>query len=362
MQISSEAKKTWKIRGLVLLGLLILVEIVLRVIGMKPGVLLDDFIVEENPTCDVRFYADEFGITHMNPAAMTFMRGTKINEQGFRGDWNYTEESVDSIKAKGKKVIMIVGDSFVEGCCATNVRKSFPDLLITNNSEVMNFGISASDPVHYRLIVERYLDSLKPDYLVISVFLGNDILAYDKTPKPGVPTSYPFISNKWLMSEKPFWLTGKFNEPFQDWEQAYTFYLDHYTLKGKKRNFIERLLSYSVITSKLYLGVEHFFQKRKVVDQLVVFEEPPFTYQNLLAIQNISKKAGVPCFFVAIPSAKDVSDFDNLKTKYAYVFNDLPWNMPKLSKNHYDGSTDASHFNDDGHKIYAKFLRKLLKL
>lgn len=326
---------------------------------MKPGVLTDDFIVEDHPVYNARFYCDEFGISHLNKGGIEFMKGTVINNQGFRGNWDYTKENVDSIKNTGKRVVMLVGDSYTEGCCADKMSASFPDLMNNKEQEIMNFGVSCADPLQYKLIAENYVEGLMPDALLIVVYLGNDIMMFNRTPKPGIPLAYPFANNKWLMSDVPFWITGKYDEVFETPEKAYQFYLNHYSLKGDNRNFIEKMLGYSVITSKLYLGLEMGYKKYTIGSKLKDDKQPPYTYQNLLAIKSVAKKLSVPVIFVAIPAPKDSEGFD--KSEFDYVFNDIEWYVPEnLTLDDYDGASTGNHFNNAGHQKFKDFLNQLL--
>ena len=107
-----ETKKRIKIQFLIFIALFLIAEIVLRLFGMKAGTLIDDFGIEDNPQYMQRFVSDEMGINHLYPKAQTLMVGTIINQQGFRGKFDYTKSSMDSIrKNTGRKVVMLIGDS-----------------------------------------------------------------------------------------------------------------------------------------------------------------------------------------------------------------------------------------------------------
>lgn len=353
--------KLLKIWSLILLGSLIVIEIVLRVIGMKPGVLYDDFIVQDNPINDERLVADSIGISHINPNAYSLMRGTVVNEQGFLGLWNYTSSQADSVRNSGKKIVMLVGDSFTEGCCADHLDYSFPNLLRSDHVEVANFGVSCADPVQYRLIVEEYLDKIKPDKLVVVVYLGNDILQYDRKPSPGVPLAYVFRGNKWLISEEPHWVSGRYGYVFKTADEAYQYYLDQFTLKGENRNWFEKVLSYSVISSKLYLGIEHYRQTRRAADLIDIQESPPYSNINLRKIDSVARSQDIPCYFVAICPPQEAEDWNAATSKYNFVFEDLEWSIPRnMNLEHYDGEGLGNHFNNSGHKMFAEYLRQTL--
>lgn len=348
----------------ILVILFLLAEIVLRCFGMKAGTLIDDLKIQENPVYIPRFYSDSMGINHLLPALL--INGTILNRQGFRGLFDYTLEVVDSVRKNTKKeIIMVVGDSYVEGCCPDSVSNSFPDILNRDpRYQVLNFGVGGTDPLQYELVVKKYVPLLKPDKVIIVVYFGNDITCYDRVASPGIPLTFPFKNNKWLFEVAPMHRSEAFNYNFKSAEEAYTFFIDNYTLRGKNRNVFEKTISYSVIFSKIYLGIEgklvlRSWQKRHpnyfIDGNLIV-------YHNLKKIQHTCDSAKIPCIFVGVPSPGEAKEGEKLKTKYKDVFKELPWYAPgDLSIKDYDGPELGNHFNNQGSLKYAIFLRSVLE-
>lgn len=212
------------IQVVILLVLFIIAEMALRVAGMQAGCLIDDFKIEENPVYQPRFVSDEVGINHIHSEPGLLMKGSVINEEGFRSRIAYTPQSVDSVKKTGKKVVMLIGDSFVEGCCADDVRNSFGDIINRDKQyEVLNFGVAGTDLVQYKLVAQKYAATLKPDRVVICFYMGNDIMYCDRLPTPGVPLTYPFKANKWIYSVPMDHLSRERNHVFKSADEAYTF-------------------------------------------------------------------------------------------------------------------------------------------
>ncbi len=355
-----------KIQLTVFFVLFILAEIVLRLFGMKAGTLMDDFKVEDNPVYVARFESDEMGINHIIPKKEMLIWGSVINKQGFRGKIDYTPEVMDSLrKSSSKQIIMLIGDSYVEGCCPDSVQNSFGDILNRDGRfNILNFGVAGTDPVQYELVVKKYLDNLKPDKVVICVYFGNDILSFVRTPTPGIPLHFPFRNNKWIFELAPNDLSGKLSYNFHSADEAYNFYVDHYTLKGKSRNLFEKLISYSVILSKVYLTGEHTLAKRRWQKSHPGYtvDANEIAYKNLKSIETVCKDQNIPCLFVGIPAPFESEEGDKLKTKYAIVFKDISWFVPTtITKKDYDGPNLGNHFNNAGHQKYADFLTKLLK-
>lgn len=363
-------KRVWKIRLLIFFVLFIVLEIILRCFGMKPGTLIDELQMEDSPVYEPRFTSDEKGINHLVPEAKNLMLGTIINKQGFRGDFDYTAQTIDSIrKATNKKIIMIIGDSFVEGCCADTVTNSFPDLINKDPRYcVLNFGVAGTDPVQYKLLAEKYVKQLKPDKVVIAFYFGNDIFAFERTPTPGTPLTFPFKNNKWLFSVTDNSVSLKEDLILKTPAEAYQFYINHYTLFGNNRNWFEKFISHSICFSKLYLAIEHkinqmkWQKKQQEAHPGKIYEPAEVITNRLLAQLKAScDSARVPVLFAGIPCPLEASKGAGLKEKYALIFKELEWNVPNdLVLDDYDGSGVGNHFNNNGHKKYAAFLKKLL--
>ena len=359
-------KRKLKIQALIFICLFFFVEIVLRLFGMKAGTLIDDFKIEETPVYEPRFKVDELGINYINENATSLMLGSKINKQGFRDYINYTPEIVDSIKNQTEKqVVMIIGDSYVEGCCPDTVTNSFPDIINRNtNFKVLNMGISGTDPLQYELIVKKYLPLLKPDKAVVVFYFGNDILTFERKATPYAPLTFPFKNNKWLFGVAPNHLSQKLNYSFKSADEAYQFYIDKYTLTGSDRNFVERCFSYSVIFSKIYLYVEHRNARKLWESKGIVYNWDGFdiAHKRLVAIQKTADSLDIDVLFVGIPSPEEIANNENLRDKYKSLFKEIKWDVPtNLTKEDYDGMDISNHFNNNGHKKYAEFLKRIIE-
>jgi hypothetical protein len=348
-------------------GLFLLAELLLRLFGWHAGTLIDDFKVQAHPVYKARFVSDGSGINHILGADTTLlMRGTVINRQGFRGSFDYTPQAVDSLRRQGKKTVMLIGDSYVEGCCADMMRNSFGDLLSVNSGyQVLNFGVAGTDPLQYKLIAKEYSGLLRPDRVVIVIYFGNDVLSFKRTPTPGIPLTFPFENNKWLFDVAPNHLSGKMNYTFKSAGEAYAFYLDHYTLHGANRNAFEKAIACSVILSKIYLLAGHKIANWRWLRKnpgLREVDGMAMTHHIIKDIAAYLDAQAIRYLFVGIPEPADVKNGADLKKKYARVFGDLPWYVPEnLLPEDYDGSSMANHFNNSGHKKYAVFLERLLK-
>ena len=361
--------KMWRrrlIQLVIFLVLFMVAELALRLYGMKPGTLIDDFGVEQHPQYMQRFTSDEKGINHIFPNAETLMLGTVINGQGFRGSFDFVPATLDSIrKYTGRKIIMLVGDSYVEGCCADTMKNSFPDLLSKKpDYEILNFGVAGTDPLQYRLVVEKYAPVLKPDVVVTVMYYGNDFISFDREPCPDAPLTFPFRKNKWIFGVAPDHLSKKEHYNFKSPEEAYTFYLNNYTLKGTNRGWLTHAMSYSVILTKLYLLIEHRIKLKEWehMNKGRTWDIYKPTYKNLSRIRTCCDSLHIKCLFVGIPAPGECQEGKTLVNKYAPYFKDIQVTTPlNLTGSDYDGGGLENHFNNAGHKKYAVFLDSLLK-
>ena len=354
-----------KIQLLIFLALFLLAEIALRFFGLRPGTLVDDFKIEAQPEYQQRFYSDETGVNHIFPKAENLMKGSVINAQGFRSSFPFTTHAMDSLRKETKeKIIMVVGDSFVEGCCPDSVSESFPDILNRDSKYcVLNFGVAGTDPLQYELVIKKYIKNLQPDRVVVVLYFGNDVMNQNRMPSPGIPLTYPFKNNKWLYSVAPNHLSGKVNHVFKTPMEAYDFYLNHYTLLGQERNSVEKIFSYSVLFSKLYLFMEHKVAKWKWEKQHVKqhLDVASITPRILQKIEFDCREANVPCLFVGIPAPKEAKNLKKFRKKYSSILETFRCKVPEnIKPDDYDGKLISNHFNNQGHLKYAKFLKELL--
>lgn len=352
----------WKKRLAVFAVLFILAEIGLRFVGYQPGVIEDYYFHKGDVVYDSILYADEVGITHIVPGAHLINDG-EVNQEGFMSPIEFTPESIETIRASGQKIVMLIGDSYTQGCCADSYNASFAQLL--NQSDdyaILNFGIPGADPVQYRLIVEKYAPIIQPDVILVAVYGGNDILEYDRTAKPFIPLSYPIKNGPWLNSEGPIYLT-KQGTYFKNFDEAKEHYFDYFSLWGDENSFFEKAIRYSVILSRPYMKWKTQQRFKEIEHQMPEsVEGQPFSNQNLMGLNTFAKERNIPVEFALIPSPSDVQSKLDLKKKYHFVFDGLAYAVPpNITVEDYDGLADANHFNNAGHRKFANFLATLIQ-
>ena len=328
-------------------------EISTRSIGMVPGIYYNIIspvdIVEDRKI----FEADSFGISKYakNSDAIDF---TLINNLGFPSPYDFVaEEQTPDIKR-----VMIVGDSYVNGCCAEPMDSSFTSLLdLREDIKVFNFGIGGTDPVQYRLILENYINLIRPDIVIVGVYLGNDILPYERIPRPNIPNIFAIKDCGWLASEI---YDGEKVVQFENAQEAYDWYYRELTILGPKRTVFQKVISKSSYLSSLYFKISLKKMEESYNPKVTQSE---YCNKEVERINEICKSKDVDYFIVGIPSPIDIIEQPNLDEKYGFVFKDIVWYHPDISTftiNDYDGKELNNHFNNSGHKKFYYFLKTLL--
>lgn len=328
---------------------------------MKPGVLEDQFYLDGIAEYDPILVGDEVGITHYAQQG-SYSDRDLINEEGFFSEIEFTAEAMDSIRDLGKKIVLLVGDSYTSGCCADAYSQSFAGLLTGSDEyEILNFGVGGTDPLQYELVVKKYLPLLKPDAVVVVSYLGNDEMPYDRTPKPLIPICYPIKDGHWLNSEYPIYY-NRADTHLENFEDAKAFYYTYYSLRSEQSNFFEKLIRPSIILSKVYLFLRITSRHYKLDDEIYTpHVHPRFSYNHFKAIADFCQGEDVPVEFTTIASPVDIENNVEVRKEYNYFFNEIEWDLPEnLSLDDYDGMSIVSHFNNLGHRKYADFLHPLI--
>jgi hypothetical protein len=124
-------------------------------------------------------------------------QGLRGNRLGFPGP-DFVRE-----KRPGVFRIAALGDSFAVGP-AVSFAKNYLTLLATSqpNTEVYNFGISGTGPREYQVVLQHHVWDFRPDLVLVSVFVGNDITEWLATPRdldPRQSSLYLLATRGWRL-------------------------------------------------------------------------------------------------------------------------------------------------------------------
>jgi hypothetical protein len=337
-------------------------EVLLRVNGEIPGVLVNKFAPVDSLITENRFVSDSLGVISYDTSCHCLPSGYELNDQGYRSPIHFNEYDLDSLRSI-KKIVLAVGDSYVEGCCANPVDSSFIDLINSNSNEyfILNFGVGSSNPFHYRNILSKYLHQVEPDLVLVNLYLGNDILPVDIGTPPFIPQTFANRNFTWISSTVPHFYQHEVGSTnFNSHEDAYRFYIRKFTLVHKDANVFERLLSKSVILSRLYLSARNgYYVARWLLNNYRIGDDVRRTRKILSDMAAICKKEKVPVHLSLIPAPSDVEKQVDLKQEYADLTDGFDYSHPEISAfstRDYDGMKRSNHYNNQGHLKHSKYL------
>lgn len=344
-----------------------------------------------------------------------FKTQNQYNPSGFR-DKNITPKSI------GKTRILFVGDSFTEGF-GVNEYERFSNVSIQNlgpQYEGINIGQLATNPNHYFNNITEFGIALKPDIIVMGIFLGNDFQGGRNLSTPEkytVVSQLPSLSRSKLVefirlqyltalfeqlsSGKKYLLKNINLESKNFWDLYFQqdidkkFWEKNLGLSEQKLDQITLNFNQDVIraiySGKLLTGIFN----EAINNKLGIIEPDPFyieaDYKNTLEYINESKKiadeASIKFLVLIIPDINQVHP-DKFREIFINDFsmNSLPPRFKQLekfryrlvddlTKNHitFLDTTDAlrkspklnyylydNHMNESGHMIVGNLVSKKL--
>jgi hypothetical protein len=258
-----------------------------------------DVMFEFDRTLGWRFIPNKTGSIVYRGEAHHYI---KINPSGFRDD--PIPKNNDDVRK-----ILVVGDSFV-----SNISVKHDDVFTEvmqkqmDNTSVINFGVNGYGQVQEYLLLEKFLDIVKPDFVIQLVYIRNDFL--DNTSGD---RRYPCPSAEWNEKNSIIKLlppkTVKYKSTKTKFQKAILhkfhlyFLIDHrLTVLRNKFSFLKtREYQPSIWTPpELYLCCK---DKSAEVDRLFKIMEQLLQKTALLLNKN-----DIPFLFVLAPSFLQVDD------------------------------------------------------
>lgn len=249
-----------------------------------------------------------------------------------------------------KKKILLLGDSFTWGHDTKNKTGSFANTLAAQGFVVYNTGISGADPAQYLAIAQKYIPLLKPDYVVVNFFMGNDVLYNKREVSPYHPFHYSTNAGK--LSACP---NGIY---FKTAKEAYTFVKSHYTIPSD--NLFNRLCALTAISTlgwkalnKLGL-ISHVPQSYTTYWQTVdsLKSKVPVCNNELLQIKSLCTQHKAAFMLVVIPEIRWNGLL--LPSSVPHLFQGMAYTVSPVSTQHYQRAN--GHYNDEGHFVHAQHI------
>ncbi len=330
---------------------LVSIEIALRFIGYQPGDMKPNWL-NFHPVDSLYvvhdYYTNNEGLLVADSLHWA-QQNIHINEDGFRSP---DLSKLDSAKKK----ILFIGDSFTWGMSASPVTDNcFVDLVRNETDfEVINTGIPAADPVQYTLLAKKYIPQLKPDYVLVMFFTGNDIMKQYREVIPNEPFYY--YTNAGAI------LADMDSLHFKTAQEAYNYFVSDKYYLHQPKNIFEKAVAKSSLLSRLY-SVRFRIEEKLEYERMI--KNTSITKKYLKQIKAIAAQNHVPCKLVLIPEIKEA---DMPVEKYLKKYSDLlgdtslqnDWLVPQNSKTYFNDYPDA-HLNNKGHRFYGDYLKDFLQ-
>ena len=330
--------------------------------GFVPGVYLSttEISFPDSLVLQQTHAADERGINYLLPHAFAADTSRHINAQGFQATFHYDTATINTARRLGKKIILLIGDSFVEGYNDSAWSRTFPERLRQQmpGCLICNFGISGMDPVQYQLVAEKYVPLLQPDLVLVAFCGSNDVMETERYPQPHIPMYYQ-TNAAWLPSTAPFEVCGNLHTTFADAYTAYKYYRQFASLQYHT-GLAPRLCRPLVVSTLLYYAcIKH-----------PVAPNPPVTNARLRqTAAACTKQPGTAFKIVLIPAQHQVNSlktFAQQQQEYAPVFKGLEKHLVYYTKGDLTSENDYldfsnGHFNDKGNRKFAAFLQAVIE-
>lgn len=165
-----------------------LIFVIFNLLIIEGGLRLFNYI---HPTSV--FYREDYNQYRGKPYSDNF--GYQLNSKGFK-DVEYAEN-----KSNGVYRIVGVGDSFTFGVSPypynflTLLEDSLNSMPSLPPVEIINMGISSTGPPHYLSLITDEALKLKPDMILLSFFVGNDIMESSRDSRKRKVYTYSYLAS-----------------------------------------------------------------------------------------------------------------------------------------------------------------------
>ncbi len=283
-------------------------------------------------------------------SAIAFYLLHPINDEGFR-----------SIPFKqynqAKKKVLLLGDSFTWGHSASNMLYSFSDNLLAKGYAVYNTGITCTDPVQYQLVAEKYVSLLKPDFVVMNVYLGNDVQYYTRKPIPYFPQMIPTNAGNLMTDFNGVEVTSV--------DSVYQIIADNVRIPSEK-SWFNKFCSFTSfgtllwrVLTKLNLAdpySDRFANVWRKGETLKLAK--PDVNNRVRVIQKLCDENTATLLVCVIPYINQAKMFIGPR-HFNGLFDSIPHFLSPVARDGYENRHDG-HFNNIGHKEYSEFLDHLI--
>jgi hypothetical protein len=255
-----------------------------------------------------------------------------------------------------KKRVLLIGDSFTYGMSLNNKTYSFANILLAKGYTVYNAGISGADPPQYLAIAKKYIPILKPDFVIVNFYQGNDIEYYHRSLKPHTPIQIKTNAGYLFMCPSGVY----FNTP----EEAFRFALVESSIPATtpfnkicSHSAIGTVLWKTLYESKLVKNIHPEHISCYVKEYSLSTETPPC----IAEIESIKKIATANKSQLLVSVIPDLTHKEpNISYLLSQMFPHVHYYLSPLTEA--ETIKNDGHFNEAGHFRYANFLDSLMRL
>jgi len=248
---------------------------------------------------------------------------------------------------EGRKKVLLLGDSFTWGHSTQNKTSSFANTLLSRGYLVHNTGVSGADVAQYKQIAKTYLDSIRPDVVILNFYMGNDVTYYERAPESGVPIHYSTNAGNLVAFQD--------GVQFYNMQEAYDNIIRNMVIP--QTTLVNRLAAKTVIGTVLW----QVLVKLNLVEHQYFMPSPrpeiPYCNEEIAWIRQFCEARHVVFILSVIPNLNG-NEVEGVESN-PHLFEGISYHEPEMTPdmyNHQDG-----HFNEKGHLFYADFLENLIR-
>jgi len=249
-----------------------------------------------------------------------------------------------------KPTVLFIGDSHTFGIDARPImERRFVSRVDHAGYFTFNAGIGGLDVIQYWLIANKYIPELKPDYVALMLFLGNDI---NKPPSPVAPGKHLYFQTNF-----GGWVQGydKYGYSFDSAYEAVDYRLIQQCRSSM--NPAIRFLLGSRLFHKLYLF--YYDYVKSFSRTLITNNGNEWVADKLESIAKLARQYDSTFVLFIIPKADSLSAGeieDEIRFLRDRGFNPV---YPDNLKRH-DFQRRGGHMLNTGHRKYANFILEKL--
>jgi hypothetical protein len=244
--------------------------------------------------------------------------------------------------------VLFIGDSHVFGVAAHPILENrFTSLVEKQGFHTYNTGIGGLDVVQYGLIAKKYIPRLKPDYVVLVLFLGNDI---DRAPSPVAPTKHLYFQTNFD------WVQGYdgYGRSFGSAQEA----VDHW-LKLRCGSSLDPTMRF-FMKSRLFQKAYRVYLDavRSLWGEKSVNNDNEWIADTIDNIAALAKQNGALFKLLVIPDKHNLTKKEIEDRVHFLRQQGLNPIYPELERS--DFEEGGGHMLNSGHRKYADFVTSVL--